>query len=288
MSSVFEVEQELSKDQNGECLKHLEEGQVVLLPKLDFPLLDEEKELITPSILSGNRKNVSFNPRTKELKGALCSAIKESLLKSMLARYSQFAFRLASQVFGSKIAHVRLDKVSLRPAEIETRVEGSVAKDDKRLHVDAFPSNPTGGARILRLFTNINFDNKPRIWKIGESFSQVASRFIPSIDAPIPFSAFLLHQLHITKSRRTLYDHYMLKLHDRMKESMEYQEGVNTELFSFQPHSTWMVFTDQVSHAVLSGQHVLEQTFSVAPEGLSYQEASPCKILEQMLGKRLI
>ncbi len=288
MSNVFKVEKELTEDSSHECLQHLEGGQVLLFPTLDFSLVEEEKELVTPKILSGNRKNISFNPRTKELKGAVCSAIKESLLKSMLARYSQFALKLTSQIFGAKMAHIKADKVSFRPAEIETRVGMSAAKDDKKLHVDAFPSNPTGGNRILRMFTNINFVNKPRIWRIGEPFKNVASRFIPSIDAPLPLSSFLLHQLRVTKARRTPYDHYMLQLHDRMKESDAYQEGVEAELFSFQPGSTWMVFTDQVSHAVLSGQHVLEQTFSVANEGLSFKDVSPCHILEEMLGKALL
>ncbi|PCI76077.1 3-deoxy-D-manno-oct-2-ulosonic acid (Kdo) hydroxylase [Candidatus Aerophobetes bacterium] len=285
MSNVVEVQE---KQGEMPLLQSLEGGKVLLFPKLDFDLIEEEKELVTPKILAGNRKNISFNPRTKELKGAACSAIRESLLKVMLARYSQFAFKLVSEVFGSQSPYVKYEKVSFRPAEIATRESDSTKKDDKKLHVDAFPSNPTQGSRILRVFTNINPSNKPRIWKIGEPFSKVALRFMPTISAPLPLASFLLHQMHITKSRRTPYDHYMLRLHDRMKESSEYQESVEAELFAFQPGATWIVFTDQVSHAVLSGQHVLEQTFSVSNEGLAYKATSPCSILEGLVGKKLI
>ena len=44
-------------------------------------------------------------------------------------------------------------RTSFRPGAIETRAL-SPRKDDKRLHVDAFPSSPVQGRRIFRVFTN--------------------------------------------------------------------------------------------------------------------------------------
>lgn len=291
MSAIIKIDQKegekLCGPESKPAAQWLEAGNVLLFDTLDFPLSDEEKELLDPEILAGNRKNVSFDPRTRLVKGAQCSSIKESQLRAMMARYCEFAFKLVSKVFENQVKHLKIDKTSLRPAEIATREDESTRKNDKKLHVDAFPSNPTGGARILRVFTNINPSNKPRIWKIGEPFSKVALRFIPAISSPLPFIAKLMHHMHITKSRRSAYDHYMLKIHDKMKASDHYQENVESEMFSFQPGSTWMVFTDQVSHAVLSGQHVLEQTFWVSDKGLSYKETSPCHVLETMLGKKL-
>src|SRR5256885_5352149 len=51
--------------------------------------------------------------------------------------------------------------------------------------------------------------------------------------------------------------------------SLEYQQAAQTERLAFPPASTWLVFTDMVSHAVLSGQYALEQTFIVPRESLA-------------------
>ena len=34
------------------------------------------------------------------------------------------------------------------------------------------------------------------------------------------------------------------------------------------PGTTWICFTDQVLHAAMSGQHLLEQTFVLEPENM--------------------
>lgn len=52
-------------------------------------------------------------------------------------------------------------------------------KDDSRLHVDAFPSRPNYGERIIRIFTNINPHGEARSWRVGEDFTQLASRYLP-------------------------------------------------------------------------------------------------------------
>src|SRR3546814_5569584 len=78
--------------------------------------------------------------------------------------------------------------------------------------VDAFPSVPNHGNRILRVFSNINPHGKSRIWRLGEPFEEVAKRFLPQIRMPLKATSILLKALNITKSKRTLYDHYMLKM----------------------------------------------------------------------------
>ena len=59
--------------------------------------------------------------------------------------------------------------------------------------------------------------------------------------------------LHITKDYRSLYDHYMMYMHDMMKADKEYQKTVSQHEIHFPPGSTWIVDTDQASHAALSG-----------------------------------
>lgn len=58
----------------------------------------------------------------------------------------------------------------------------------------------------------------------------------------------------ITKSKRSAYDHDMLHLHDSMKADLDYQSNVQRTPAEFAPGETWIVYSDQVSHAVFAGR----------------------------------
>jgi hypothetical protein len=108
---------------------------------------------------------------------------------------------------------------------------------------------------------NINFDihtGKLRGTPLeGAAFDNlkgmVAQRYLPHIKAPVLGSSELLRWLHVTKKRRSAYDHYMLQLHDSMKADLAYQSTAQQMNFDFPPGSTWLVYTDQVSHAAMGG-----------------------------------
>lgn len=53
--------------------------------------------------------------------------------------------------------------------------------------MDAFPSRPNYGKRILRVFANINPEGAPRVWRVGEDFESVARQFLPRAK---PYSAW--------------------------------------------------------------------------------------------------
>ena len=55
----------------------------------------------------------------------------------------------------------------------------------------------------------------------------------------------------------------------------------------FPPLATWMVFTDGVAHAAMSGQFAIEQTLLIPPEALVAPESAPYRILERVAGGRL-
>jgi hypothetical protein len=79
----------------------------------------------------------------------------------------------------------------------------------------------------------------------------------------------------------------MLQLHDAMKADMEYQRSVSQITHDFPPGSTWICFTDQVSHAAMGGQHLLEQTF-ILPADCQHDPAkAPLSVLERLAGRRL-
>jgi len=286
--SVLET---LTLDSGNEALQTaalaLEKGLVLYFPSSAFALQGEESAFLTPAIVDPRSKNISFDLATDGLRGTVCQGGQADLLKSMLRRYAIFSHRLIERVLPGYVPHLSQARTSFRPVEAQGRAT-SYRKDDTRLHVDAFPANPVNGRRILRVFTNVNRQGKPRVWRMGEPFADVAEAFLPKIDAPIPGFAHLLYTLKITKARRSSYDHYMLKLHDAMKADMDYQRRVKQEEVRFPPGSTWIVFTDQVSHAAMSGQHMFEQTFYLPPEGLQHPELSPLKTLERLLNRTLL
>jgi hypothetical protein len=260
----------------------LENGKVIYCPQLPFALSTAEKALLTPRTLETKSKNISYNVFNKQLKGCRLKNHRCQDMKGLLSRYQVFSEGLISVLIPEYQATLIKGRTSYRPIEIDGR-ETSILKDDTKLHVDAFSATPTQGNRILRVFTNMNPFGQNRHWRLGEPFEEVVKHFSGSLKKPIWGSRTLLSLLKMTKSYRSLYDHYMLQLHDQMKLDPEYQANVLKQDFYFPPGATWIVMTDCVSHAALSGQYVLEQTFYLPVNGMQYPELSPLKILEQLV-----
>jgi hypothetical protein len=275
-----------SESLQQEAVNALEGGRVVYLPQLSFELKPEEKRFLSPSIVDG-AKNVSFNSSTGKIGGCSCQDGDRAELASLMRRFAEHAQQLLGGVIPSYRNKAIVGRTSLRPVEIAGRAS-SWRKDDTRLHVDSFPATPVHGRRILRVFSNVNPDGKPRCWRVGQPFDAVAERFARDLRAPFPGSAAVMRLFHITRGLRTPYDHYMLRMHDRMKADPEYQ-GRSPQLhFSFPPNTTWMVFTDQVPHAASSGQHQFEQTFYLEVEDMQNPNRSPLRVLERLIGAKLV
>ncbi len=271
----------------NKALQALEEGNILYFPSLSFCLNDDEKSLLSSQKLDPKTKNISYDTRNQCLGGFLGSDEDTQKLKEMIKRYASTSRQFLEKLIPYYQANLLQARTSFRPAEISGR-KSSYRKDDTLLHVDAFPSNPTKGRRILRVFTNINPNGKPRVWRVGEPFEQVVRNFLPKAAYPLFGTSYLLKFLKITKDYRTLYDHYMLQIHDQMKGDTHYQKTVSYEEILFPTGSSWIVYTDQVSHAAMAGQHVLEQTFNLAPDNLKTPSTSPLKVLEKFLNQNLM
>lgn len=255
----------------------LESGKVLYLPSLFYHSPSLEGELLSETILDGKHKNISYDYR----KGCLGGMRKQpgtpdlaALLKPFMHEYALFARQLVETLCPSYTSHLQWGRTSYRPAEIEGR-SSSKRKDDTRLHVDSFAATPVNGLRILRVFCNINPHGAPRVWELGEPFAKVMQRFAHQLPAYSPRLARLLQLIKVTKTFRTEYDHYQLHLHDTMKNDDTYQQTIKKEKVNFPPFSSWVVFTDQVSHAALSGQYLLEQTFYLPVQAMMAPELSP-------------
>jgi hypothetical protein len=79
-----------------------------------------------------------------------------------------------------------------------------------------------------------------------------------------------------------------LNIHNIMKGDQHYQKNVSQQKIEFPPNSTWLVYTDQVSHAALEGQYVFEQTFHLPVQGLKNENTSPLRVLETFLNQSLV
>jgi len=263
----------------------LETGHVLYLPRLGFRIETTEESLLTPTILAG-AKNTSFDPGSGKLGGTTLAGAPAETLKGLMRRFSAAAAALVDRLFPTYRGGVTVARASFRPAEIAGRAT-SWRKDDTRLHVDSFPATPSGGQRILRLFTNINPSGRPRSWRIGDEFEAVARRFAPGLRLPVPFSGRALALLRLTKTPRTAYDALMLQLHDAMKADEEFQRRSRQEAVDFPAGSTWVAFTDQVGHAAMAGQYQLEQTFLLPVQAMLDDSRSPLRILERLTQRRL-
>ena len=271
----------------SEAITTLEQGQIILFPELPFRLTANELKFLSPDYAHPKAKNISFNPATQHVRCARCDAEDYQNLKNMLVRFAHSADGLMRKLFPSYAAALQTGRTSYRPVEIAGRVS-SYRKDDTRLHVDAFPATPNQGKRILRVFTNINPLDGARVWRVGEPFTAVAKRFVPTVSKQWTGKAALLNLLQLTKSMRTEYDHLMLQIHDRMKANVKYQRSAPQQEVHFTPGNTWIVQTDQVSHAAMAGQFVLEQTFYLPVQAMANPDLSPLRTLEKMIGKSLV
>ncbi len=268
-----------------EATQALEAGDVVLLPELGFAVESGEASFFTPAILD-NSKNASFDPASGRLGGTTAKGRDAETLRRFIQRFSESAAALVNRVLPRYRDHLTRGRASFRPAEIAGRAT-TWRKDDTRLHVDSFPATPSGGRRILRVFSNVNPEGRARAWRIGGEFETVARRFAPELRLPLPGTGHVLSLLRVTKTRRSPYDALMLQLHDRMKADEEFQTRSPQTAIDFPAGSTWIAFTDQVSHAATAGQYQLEQTFLVPVQTMLDEQRSPLRILERLKARRL-
>ncbi len=264
----------------------VEDGKVLSFPHLTFVLTDAERQYLDAQWADGRAKNISVRWPSGELRGAAAASADLDALRALIVRYAAQAEALVLRLFPHYQGHLTRGNSSFRPSQVATRVT-SWRKDDTRLHIDAFPSNPMHGTRLLRVFSNVNPSGQPREWRVGEPFEDHARRYLPAIRRPLPGTAFLLHASGITKRRRTEYDHVMLQLHDRAKADLGYQRSGPQARVDFAPGTTWVVYSDQVLHAAMGGQHMMEQTFYLEVESLQQPGSSPLRTLERLLQRPL-
>ena len=271
---------------NEAWIAALEAGKVLYFPRLPFELRPEERALFSPAVLSPGVRNISLDAEGR-LRGVAGDEGVQQAVAAMVGRFRAQSQQLIHGLLPHYTPALRLAPTSYRPAQVETRVQ-SWRADDRRLHIDSFPSRPNYGERILRVFTNVNPEGAPRVWRVGEPFETVAKRFLPRAKPYSRWQARMLRALRVTKSLRSEYDHLMLQLHDGMKSDLEYQKNAQQQTVPFPAGSVWVCFSDQTSHAVMSGQYMLEQTLHLPAARQYNPDSSPLAILSRLTGRQLV
>ncbi|HEY6393277.1 MAG TPA: Kdo hydroxylase family protein [Bryobacteraceae bacterium] len=276
-----------------EYYAQLERGNILFFPRTPFELSENERNVLRATGLStsSHHKNIAYRPASDKVTGFDQAMVQDpEELRGVMRTYSQRVLEFLRTLLPRYMENCRIDFASFRPQEEEGRDLPRKKRNDL-LHVDAFPTRPTGGDMILRVFTNVN-PTKPRVWMTSDPFEPLARRY--AMDAGLPkvagqrdgsvLSRFL-RAAGVPVVQRSAYDRFMLGFHDYLKFNADYQRNCAKYRFEFPPDSTWMVFTDVVPHAVLSGQFALEQTVIVQRESLAEKQRAPIAILEDICGK---
>ena len=286
----------LPREAGRDLCAALEAGHILFFPKTPFEISAAERQILLgqKQTSAAYHKNVAYRPAEDRVTGLDKSESAEAeQLRAILKRYSQSASALLDSVLVPYAGKWKLDYASYRPVEEKGRAARLHARNDL-CHVDAFPTRPTNGDRILRLFTNVN-PSQSRVWLTAQTFEAVGPRFAKAIGVPrapgkdpVRRAARALGRLlRVPAARRSPYDEFMHRCHNAMKEDAEFQENSPKQRWEFPPDSTWIVFTDCTSHAVLEGQYALEQTFIVSRGAMVAPERSPVAILERLAGHSL-
>jgi hypothetical protein len=226
------------------AVRAIEDGGVLVLPQVGFVLSERERRFLSPEWSDGRAKNISLDGTL--LKGARGSAEDLAEMTAMVARFAQNAADLVATLFPRYAPYVQRARTSFRPQPAVGR-NVSWRKDDSRLHVDAFPSRPNHGERILRVFSNIN-PAADRVWRVGEPFEAVARTFCRESGTRSRVGGPCLRRSR-SQAPRSAYDHLMLAARSR-KEDLAYQRDCDQQVVRFAPGTTWLCFSDQVMHAL--------------------------------------
>jgi len=280
----------------------LERGSVVFFPQSPVQIPSAEDLLFIrqelPKLL--RTKNISYHPEAGRIRGLdeadpeLAERVK-NILVGVSDNIADFLTRNAPRL----VENWTVGTCSFRPIEEQGRQLDAHASNEL-VHIDAGAYGATNGDRILRFFINVN-PTEDRVWVTKGSFPELfqnhgAKAQLGYANAgnnylakgPVDHARTgLLNKL--AKAVPVLkvldsspYDRVMRKFHNYMKDTPSFQQEMQGhEEFRFPPFSAWMVFTDMVSHACLSGQHAFVHTSIVPLNNCRLPAMAPLNILRQ-------
>src|SRR5215831_20468768 len=277
----------------------LEQGRIVFFPRSPV-LLPADTDLAFLREKVGARllaKNVSYYPEARRLTGIKADSAVASRTLEILESYSKRVVALLRRLMPRFMASVRQGTTSFRPMQEQGRNLLPHASNEL-VHVDAGAYGATHGDRVLRFFTNVH-PEKDRVWISKGNFAELYQRYAraagvePKSPSDVEDSSWdkaytwavgtaarRLTMLKVIDSSR--YDRLMRKFHNFMKDTPAFQQDdTGHRQFAFKPFSSWMVLTDVVSHACISGQYAFADTFIVPLANCRLREEAPYELLKR-------
>lgn len=279
----------------------LEAGDILFFPQIPFafPEAAQKYLLSVRQTQSGHHKNIAYKPRKDSVSNFSKDSADQERLRVALRDFSGLATGFLRDFFPMYAPKWRLDYASFRPIEEQGRNLSQRSRNDL-LHTDAFPTRPTNGDLILRFFVNINPDES-RVWNTSIPFEPLVQKYgrAAGLDAvvrqarsplrrPLRMAARAGQMFGLKTPDRSPYDQFMLRFHNYLKGNSDFQQNGPKLRSEFPPGCAWMVFTDVVPHAVVSGQFALEQTYMINHESLTHPDRAPLRALERLAGVAMI
>jgi 3-deoxy-D-manno-oct-2-ulosonic acid (Kdo) hydroxylase len=274
----------------------LERGAIVHFPECPLPLppsadLEYLRERLPRQL---HVKNVSYHPESDRLHGVKDDVELHERAHAVLKAHSRNVEAFLQSAIPSLTAGWTVGTSSFRPIEERGRNLSPHASNEL-VHVDAGAYGATQGDHILRFFVNVN-PTVDRVWATKGPFAQLYERYGAAAGIAgahrLERGAFDRMRTGVLKSLVRVgvkeamivdsspYDRLMRRFHNYMKDTPEFQAGRDDyEELRFEPYTAWMVFTDTVSHASVSGQHALVNTFLVRLRACRLPELAPINIL---------
>lgn len=301
MLDTFDTER-LNDLQPDDISDSLERGSIVYFPDSPVTLPPAEdlafmrQEL--PQLL--RLKNISYHPESDRIPGLgkVDAAVAERV-KQILVNVSDNIAAFLTANAPRLVNNWTVGTCSFRPMQEQGRNLDPHASNEL-IHIDAGAYGATNGDRLLRFFINVN-PGEDRVWatkgafpelfkvygdRAGLSYANAGADYLSK--GPLDhFRTGLINMLAtgvpiLKVLDSSPYDREMRKFHNYMKDTPSFQQETRGhQEFRFPPFSAWMVFTDMVSHACLSGQHAFIHTSVVRLESCRLPEMAPLNILRQ-------
>jgi hypothetical protein len=242
-------------------------------------------------------KNISYHPESNSIPRFEADPVVRDRIERILRTHGQRVEAFLRRATPDFVPNWTLGTTSFRSIEEQGR-KLKPRSSNELVHIDAGAYGATNGARILRFFVNIH-PTRDRVWGTKGGFGALLERHRELVDAakggrdrvaldkgPIDrlYSGMVTALSKVYPLFQVIdsspYDRSMRRIHNYMKENPAFRDSrEGYQEIHFPPLSSWMVFTDGISHSVLSGQHALVTTVLIPLANARNPALAPFNVL---------
>jgi hypothetical protein len=244
-------------------------------------------------------KNISYHPESKTIPRFDAAPEVAERMQRILRTHGERVEAFLRRSCPAFVPGWTVGTTSFRSIEEQGR-KLKPRSSNELVHVDAGAYGATNGARILRFFVNIH-PTRDRVWGTKGSFYDLLQRDPALLEAarggkrlirvekgPLGklYSGLIAAASKVYPLLRVIdsspYDRSMRRIHNYMKEDSRFRDSrEGYQEIHFPPLSAWMVFTDGISHSVLTGQHALVTTVLVPLANCRIKDLAPFEVLSR-------